>query len=250
MFSMSLFKKELREFRWKIIVGFIIFIITAVIIPLTFKYLREIILLIPEIPGFEGFEKLLQDYDIYTWSQWNGKNLYQTGTILAIIMAMNLISGEKVAKTLEFLIARPVSRAAIYFTKFAAGVISLGLVVWGSTAVLYIFSHVMGYNLSGKLLISTIITFVGLIFVFTFTLLISTVLDEPVKVGLLSALFLLLSAVPGWFKKTYFLSVFYHMKAAEYYFEGKFPFTALIIIGLFSFAFYYLGIKVFEKKEP
>ncbi len=251
MFNMSLFKKELRESRWKIIIGFIIFILTAVSVPLLFKYVKDIFTQLPEIPGFEGFERFLQDYNSYTWSQWNGKNLYQVGTILAIITGMNLISGEKVSKTLEFLLAKPVSRSTLYFTKFAAGVISLGLVIWGSTVVLYIVSLIMGHNLlPGKLMVSTLITFIGLIFVFTLTLLFSTILEEPVKVGLLSALCLILLAVPGWFEKTFRLSVFHHMKAFEYFFEGKFPLTALIIISLFSLGMYYMGFKIFERAEP
>lgn len=251
MFNMSLFKKELRESRWKIIVGFIIFIITAASIPLTFIYVKELVDLFPQIPGLEGFDRFLENYSIYTWNQWNGKNLYQIGTILAIIMGMNLIAGEKVSKTLEFLLAKPVSRASLYFTKFAAAIISLSIIILGSTAILYIISLIVGYDiLPGKLFVSTIITLIGFIFMLTLTLLISTILDEPVKVGLLSAFILFLMAIPGWFRKTYFLSIFHHMKAVEYMLEGNFPVTALIIILLLIMGMYYMGLKIFEKKEP
>ncbi|UNC91971.1 ABC transporter permease [Candidatus Contubernalis alkaliaceticus] len=251
MFNKSLFKKELRESRWKIIVGLIILIITAVSIPLTFTYVKELVDLFPQIPGLEGFDRFLENYSIYTWSQWNGKNLYQIGTILGIIMGMNLIAGEKVSKTLEFLLAKPMSRASLYLTKFATAAISLGIIVLGSTALLYIVSLIMGYQiLPGELFISTIVTLIGFIFVLTLTMLISTVLDEPVKVGLLSAFILFLLAVPGWFQKTYFLSVFHHMTASEYMLEGSFPFTSLIIILLLIGGMYYMGFKLFEKKEP
>ncbi len=251
MFNMSLFMKELRESRWKIVTGLIIFIITAASIPITFMYVKELVELFPQIPGLEGFNRFLENYSIYSWSQWNGKNLYQIGTILAIIMGMNLIAGEKVSKTLEFLLAKPISRASLYFTKFAAGVINLGIIVLVSTTLLYIVSLIMGYQiLLGTLFVSTIITLMGLIFIFTLTLLISTILDEPVKVGLLSAFILFLLAIPGWFQKTYFLSVFHHMKAGEYMLEGNFPFTALIIILLLILGMYYIGFKTFEKNEP
>ncbi len=251
MFSITLFKKEVRESRWKIIIGLIIFIITAVSIPFTFKYVKELLPMIPELPGLEGFDRYLANYNIYTWSQWNGKNLYQVGTILAIIVGMNLIAGEKVSKTLEFLLARPISRSSLYFTKFSAGLLSLGLVIFGSTVFLYILSVIMGYELlAGDLFISTLITFIGFIFIFTLTFLISTVLDEPVKVGLLSAFVLLLLAIPGWFQKTRQLSVFHHMSAAEYFLEGKFPFLPLLAVLLLSAGMYYVGIRIFEKKQP
>ncbi len=76
MFSMTLFKKELREFRWKIIIGLVFFIITAASIPLTFNYIKELLHFIPEMPGLEGFDRYLANFNIYTWSQWSGKNLY------------------------------------------------------------------------------------------------------------------------------------------------------------------------------
>ncbi|RQD76486.1 MAG: hypothetical protein D5R97_04360 [Candidatus Syntrophonatronum acetioxidans] len=251
MFKMSLFQKELRESRWKIIVGLIIFIITAASIPITFKYVKELFALVPEIPGLDNLEMFLENYNLYVWSQWQGKNLYQIGTILAVVMGMNLIAGEKVANTLEFLLAKPLSRGALYFTKFAAGSFSLALIVLGSTAVLYLASLVMGYELMwGQFLVATLITLLGLIFVFLLTLLISTVLDEPVKAGLLSALILLLLALPGWFQQTYRLSVFYHMAGGEYILEGVFPFIPLFVIILISTGVFFAGLKLFERKEP
>ncbi len=251
IFNLNLFKKEVRESRWKIIIGLIIFLITAASIPLTFKYVKELMGMIPELPGLGDFDRFLANYNIYTWSQWNGKNLYQIGTILAIIIGMNLIAGEKVSKTLEFLLARPISRSSLYLTKFSAGLFSLTLVIFVSTVTLYIISVIMGYELlAGDLLVSTLISFIGFVFVFTLTFLLSTILDEPVKVGLLSAFILLLLAIPGWFQKTNHLSVFRHMTAAEYFLEGNFPFLPLFIILLASAGMYFLGLRAFEKKQP
>lgn len=251
MISPSLFKKEVRESRWKIIIGLVVFVITAVSIPLTFKYVQELLPLIEGIPGMGNLDRLLEDYNMYAWSQWNGKNLYQVGTILAIVMGMNLVAGEKVAKTLEFLLARPVSRGTLYFTKFAAGLSSLALVVFGSTVCLFAASALMGYTQgAGGLFLATLVTYAGLIFVFTLTYLVSTVLDEPVKVGLCSALVLLLLSIPGWFPRTRWLSLFRHMSGAGYVLEGNFPLVALSVILLLTAGMYYLGSRLFEQKQP
>lgn len=252
MISGPLLRKELRESRWKIIIGLIIFVATAVSIPLLYNFIREIFTQVPPLEslGMAEMGKLLEDYNSYVWSQWSGKNLYQIGAILAIITGMNLISGEKAHKTLEFLLTRPVSRSSIYLTKFLGGIISLGVVVWASTAVLYVTSITAGHNLNaGRLLASSLISFVGLIFIFSLTLLLSSLLEDAVRAGLAAALCTFILAVPGWFESTGHLSIFYHMRAVEFFFENKFPFLPLTIMLAFAAAIYYGGLLIFKKAE-
>jgi len=197
----------------------------------------------PDIP-------IMENHNYYLWSQWNAKNLYQVGTILAILLGMNVFAGEVSRGTAGFLMTRPITRAEVFITKASAGAVMLFLIVFLSTLAL-ILSAVIEFGTVdvGRLVVATIITIVGLLVIYSFSLLISVLIDEPVKAGAVSALGVFLSAVPGWFPKTTNFSLFTHITATEYFTDGNLPVVELLVMVLLITIFLYVSLYKFSEKE-
>ncbi len=248
----NLLKKELKEHRWKFIIGTIILIVTGAVIPLTYQIINE---MFQEMSG-EQYSRFLPDLALmentnyYIWSQWNAKNLYQIGTILALLLGINTIAGEVNKNTLGFLLTRPLSRKEAFFTKVIGGVVWLFLAVFISTIFLILLSiYEFGEVATGELLITTLITFCGFLVIYSFSILFSTLIDEPVKAGAVAALLIFISAVPGWFSKTSHLSLFSHIGGGKYFIEGQFPFLPVLVMILITAVFLVIAVNLFCKKE-
>jgi len=248
----NLLYKEMKQNLWKFIIGTILLTITAISLPLLYDIVIDMVGNVSEehISRFLPDMSFIEDHNLYIWSQWHGKNLYQIGTILAIILGMNAVAGEVNNKTIGFLLTRPVSRSQVFITKTLAGAIWLALSVAFSTLVLILMaSYEFGGIDIGRLLIATLITLLGLLVLYSFTLLLSVLIDEPIKVGAVSALIIFLLSVPGWFSATREYSIFTHLNAFEYFVEGNFPVGVVLIFIIMIFSFLTISVRHFSQKE-
>jgi len=250
-----LLRKELREARWKIVLGTAILTATAVFIPLAFNYIKDLISALPQeqLEKYGGMMTLniFNDFSLYLWSQWNAKNLTQIGTILAVLVGMNLIAGEISGQTAGFLLTRPVSRRSVFLTKALAGMLIIIFMVWFATIIMVaVVNYFTPYTIdAGRLFLTTVLTTLGLLVLFSLTLLFSTLIDEPVKAGGATVLIILLMVLFGWFGPLRFLNLFNYMSGARYFLGGIFPVVQAAILCGAILVLSVAGLSVFEKKE-
>ena len=249
-----LLRKELREARWKLVLGTAILASIAVFIPLSFNFIKELIFSIPQeqLERYGGMMpvNIFNDFTLYLWSQWNAKNLTQIGTILAVLVGMNLIAGETSGQTAGFLLARPVSRRNVFLTKALAGMLSIIFMVWLSTIIMVITVHFTAYTVdAGRLLTTTVLTTLGLLLLFCLTMLFSTLIDEPVKAGGATGFVVLLMVFFGWIEPLRWLNLFNYMHGARYFIGGIFPVVPAAIMCAAALVLLAAGLKLFEKKE-
>ncbi|MFO8059643.1 MAG: ABC transporter permease subunit [Bacillota bacterium] len=131
--SRGLLGKELREGRWKWMIGGGALLLTALSLPFGFEFLSSLFAAAPPLPEPWGtaISRQMSDYTTYLWLNWYGKNLFQLVVVIAAILGAAPLAGEKSRQSMEFLLAQPVSRAAIFRTKYLAGLALL----WGVIVV-------------------------------------------------------------------------------------------------------------------
>ncbi len=250
----TLLRKELREARWKLVLGTAILAAMAVFIPLSFNFIKELIFAIPQ-EQLERYGSMMpvnifNDFTLYLWSQWNAKNLTQIGTILTVLVGMNLIAGETNGQTAGFLLTRPVSRRNIFLTKALAGMLIIISMVWFSTIIMVITVHFTPYTIdTGRLFVTTAITTLGLLVLFSLALLFSTLIDDSVKAGGATALVIILMVFFGWIEPLRYLNLFNYMHGARYFIGGIFPVISAAIMCVAILVLLAAGLKLFEKKE-
>ena len=131
----ALVSKELRESRWKLILGVLLCGVTGAILGPMYEWVRELMGMpaMQALPGSlsAAIEVQLASYLPYIWSNWYGKNLLQYMVVLAIIYGSGLLAGEVTRRTSTFLFSKPVSRMQVMLVKY---LIALG-VLWVSAAV-------------------------------------------------------------------------------------------------------------------
>lgn len=251
----ALFRKEIREALWKIILGAVVMIFLALSLPYLFEIIQGFVSQIP--PEQMGWIQqlvpvnILQNYSLYIWSQWNGKNLYQVGTILAVLFGMSLVAGETGGHTISFLLARPIARKQVYTTKIAAGALSLIFIIGVSTFALLLSAIRFAPEPveSGVIIMATLITALGLLLVFSLAMFFSTIVDDSVKAGGITALVLLISSIMGWLPLTRKLSLFTHITGAQYVLQGTFPVVPVFVMAVLTVGLWVAGATFFDKKQ-
>ncbi|MDW7651855.1 MAG: ABC transporter permease subunit [Bacillota bacterium] len=251
----ALIKKELREALWKLVLGLALMIVTAASIPLMYEMIADLLsqLKLEEMGFFSNFMSpgILSDYSAYLWSQWNGKNLLNIGTVLAVILGMGTIAGEVSNQTISFLLTRPISRRTVFISKVFSGAFILAVIVAVSTVVMLVLAAVSSPEFLdvGRLLVATCITFLGLLLIYIMTVFFSTILSDPVKVAGVTILAIIVMYTLGWFAVTRKFALFVQMAAGGYFLGGVFPTGAVIVMLLTVVLLSAVGITVFERRE-
>lgn len=251
MINLALFGKELRENRIKFYIIFFILAVIAVVIPLIFEPARDFFDKIT-LPG--QLQRELQfigsNYNNYAWSQWTAKNLAQLGTIAAIIFGMGALAGEISYGTALFLASKPVSPREIYTTKAAAGLMLLAFCIFGSTLLLMLVTGWKGFELDyADFMVASLITFAGVAVIYLGTLIFSALIADPLKAGVVAALFWVIASLPGYFNATAVLSIFYQMKAVPFWLFGQSPIVPLGLALVTSGILYEAGVALWSRRE-
>lgn len=190
------------------------------------------------------------DYRFYVWSQWFGKNLTQLGSILAVIFGAGMISTEVSRKTMQFLLAKPLSRQDIFTAKYVVNYIILALTVVISTLALYIGIIVAGRSYPlGLIVESTVIATAGLGVVFSMAAYFSAIFDRTLISVVVSALAALALSVPGYFPALVKYSLYYQMAGIGIIKNEEFPLVMLAVLVLVSAVLYMLGRTRFARRD-
>ncbi len=188
--SLPLLAKELREARWKWIVGGGALLVTMLTLCLMFDFLSSMAaegIPLPE-PWASQVLRQMRDYGVYAWLNWYGKNLYQIVLVIAVILGSAPLTGERSLGTLEFLLSQPLGRRCIFITKFTGGLLVLWLLVVLSTLAVGPCSWLAGHTLDlGGFLRGLPVSLGAAALFYSITFLFSAILrSEPLKVALVS----------------------------------------------------------------
>lgn len=229
----TLIAKELRELRWKLLVGFLALLGAVLLMILMYEKIQ---LVLPEdtsqLPPFVTPEMLesLGDYTTAMWSNFNDKNIPQIGTLLAIVLGIGLLAPEIESGTITLLLTNGVCRKRVFWIKTTLAVVTLIVLPMVVTVLIGPFSRAFGYSLRHlRQIPATLVASLSLAFVMAVSLFISLLVKERIWSGIACAILFGLWSVLGFWKSTRVLSPFYHMRAADYFFgETGFPWlTAL-----------------------
>ena len=116
---LALLRKELLE-QWrtrKVIVVLAVFLLFGLTSPLLARFVFEIV---QSVPGAEQFAGLIPTPTAADAVAQFIENITQFGFILALLLAMGLIAGEKERGTAAMTLSKPVPRWAFVFSKFDA----------------------------------------------------------------------------------------------------------------------------------
>ena len=235
-----LVRKEMQQLRWVLIIGVILGLGLVGVIVGSFHYLGQLVNEIPSevlelLARYEFTRELMfifDDYSLYVWSQWNAKNLYQFATVIALIMAAIQFAGEINNQTMSFYLTRPISRKQGYIAKIAAGLLVMLVIFGGGTLIFWAVSSVMGYVADwGRLLGALLISLAWAWAFYCLASIISLWAREPIKAGVAGGAIALLLSVPGLFPAARPFSIFYQMRAVDYFLHGD-PLLWSLISGL------------------
>lgn len=252
----NLIIKEAKEHKWKLIIGLIILIAVGVSLPITFDYIFDLMEHLEGLPGIIGeaiyrdFHHFLSNYEVYLWSQWNGKNLTQIAGIISLILGATAIATETSKGTLEFLFSKPISKAQILSSKIIVGITYIAILIIVPTLAMLLASVIMGKPDFGVLVtIGLIPVFLGMVVYYFLGLLFSIYTDDSIKAFAFAAGVVILNILMGFTKATRRLSLSYHTQGIDYVVNGSFPFLSVFILVGLSLCLAFVCYKGFIKKE-
>ena len=254
----ALMAKEWRQLRWVWVIGGVLCLVTAV---LTVAFYGTLGQMIEEIPPevldvllrYDAGQQLLTlvaSFDVYLWSQWNAKNMIQLGSLFVIIIATMQFAQEAGKKTMGFYLTRPISRREGLAGKMLSGLMALGAVFGAGTLALILLSRLFGYDVpAGRFLVAFLVGFCWMAVFYALAVRISIGGLEPVLSAVITAAVGLGLSLPIFAGSWRVLSIFYQMRAGNYYLQGQNPLwsvsAALILFSLLTL----LNIRAFSRKD-
>ena len=196
-------------------------------------------------------QQLTGSYDAYVWSQWFSKNGPEILAILAAVLGASLIANEVNKGTIFFLLSKPVGRDRVLLTKYlVSALILLGVLLLGGVAIL-IAAAIVGHPQNvGGVLISTVLLWLGMLFVLGLALLFSVLFHDVLRPMIFSLLFTLLLSIPGLIPNATLNDwnlTFYWSNFAAY--RGTmFPLKALLICLIAAMVPLVLAMPLFRKQ--
>lgn len=252
----NLIVKEAKEHKWKLIIGLIILIVASVSLPLTFDYIFDFMEILEVLPGplggaiYQEMHYYLSDYDVYLWSQWNGKNLTQIAGIIALLLGATAIASETSKGTLEYLLSKPVTKAQILTSKIMVGLVYLLLIVLIPSLTMILASVIIGKTDFGVLVtLGLIPVFFGMVVYYFVGLLFSIFTDDSIKAFAFAAGVVILNSLLAFTKSTQKFSLSYHTKGVDYVVNGSFPYLSMFILIGLSAILAFICYQGFLKKE-
>jgi len=224
-----LVRKELRQVRWVLLVGLGLTLLFGLSLPYFYRFVSRIAGAGVGLPGLPAdLIRQLTDFRLYLWANWYGKNLYQNLTVIALILGAGAVAGERARGTLPFLLTLPVSRRQVVTAKLVAGSVVLAACTVIPTVGVWVASPWLGGQSAPQgFLLGMPLAWAGSLVVLGLAMLVSVFAEDGVRAGVVAGLLCLVLAVPGWFRSTFFLSFFWHMKAYSLM-MGHFPWVSLL----------------------
>jgi ABC-2 type transport system permease protein len=252
--------KECIEARWKAIIGSVVAFVGAVVLAATYDLIKNSVVnslttgnAAKQIPSqLQGqIQQILGSYEAYVWSQWFSKNGPEILAILAAVLGASLIASEVSKGTIFFLLSKPVSRDRVLLTKYGVNaLILLGIMVLSGLGLLAAAALVGHAQNVGGVLISTLLLWLGMLFVLGLALLFSVVFHDVLRPLIFALLITLLLSIPGLIPNaavnSWNLTLYWSNLAA--YQGTAFPVKALIICLIAAVVPVALAIPLFRKQ--
>src|SRR3990172_8224358 len=147
----TLFWKEWLEQRrsYRLLAAVIVLAIAGILGPLTAKYLPQMLVSMAHVP--QGLEGILPAGGIsgggggilVVWVGEYSENVVQFGALLALLLPMAAIVGEKTQGTAALTLSKPVSRFSFVAAKLGAQGLTLFLAVLTAVAIGYLYVGVL-----------------------------------------------------------------------------------------------------------
>ena len=159
-------KELLQQARTKrLLIVVAVFVLFGLTSPLLAKFTPE---LLSSIPGAEQFADLIPEPSVADALAQYIKNLTQFGFILAVLLGMGAVAGEKERGTAALILSKPLPRWAFLLSKFVAQVavyvLALGIAALGAyyyTFILFGPVDIGSFALLNLLLLLWLLTFVA-----------------------------------------------------------------------------------------
>jgi len=248
--------KELIEARWKAIIGTLVAAVAAGALAGTYNFIANALATgnatkgIP--PQFQSqIQQLIGSYESYAWSQWFSKTGPEVLAILAAVLGASLIAGEINRGTIFFLLSKPVSRDGVLLAKYLVSALILLGAILASGVVLLGVAVLMGHPQPvGGVLISTVLLWLGVLFVLGLALLFSVLFKDVLRSLVGALLVTLVLSIPGLIPNSginsWNLTLYWANFAA--YQGTEFPLKALIICLVAAIIPVAVAIPLFRKQ--
>jgi ABC-2 type transport system permease protein len=248
--------KELIEARWKAIIGSVVAVVAAGALAGTYNLIANALATgnatkgIP--PQFQSeIQQLIGSYESYAWSQWFSKTGPEVLAILAAVLGASLIAGEINRGTIFFLLSKPVSRDGVLLTKYlVSAFILLGAILASGVALLVVAALVGHPQPIGGVLISTVLLWLGVLFVLGLALLFSVLFKDVLRSLVGALLVTLVLSIPGLIPNSgvnsWNLTLYWANFAA--YQGTTFPLKALVICLVAALVPVAMAIPLFRRQ--
>ena len=156
-------REQVRTLRLPVVL--VVFAILGLMSPLAARYIKEIV----DAVGGEQLQGVIPDPVVGDAIVQFTKNVGQFGIVIAILVTMGAVAGEKDQGTAAFLLTKPVSRDAFLGAKVVAIGVLLALAIalagalcWAYTAVLFEPVPIVGYAAAMVLVWLTLAVFAAI----------------------------------------------------------------------------------------
>ncbi len=237
-FSWAVFVKEMREARWKWIIGGAFLFLTGASLPLLFPYLQQMMqgITLPG-PWASALDAQLRNYPAYLWLNWYGKNLFQFLLVMAALLGGSSISAERSRGSWEFLLAQPVSKTAVFISKYAAGLVLLFAVAAVPTVFLAPLSRLIGEYIQLTWFIRGLpVTLASASLFYSLCWILGVILDDSLKAAAAGAACCVAVLAIGWFPALQRIALSRHLAAVGTMQTGAVDWPAVAAITLLSAA--------------
>ncbi|MBT9175260.1 MAG: hypothetical protein DDT22_00934 [candidate division WS2 bacterium] len=259
---MGIIFKEWLESRWRFYIGLIVFSLFSLLNVVLYPWLKTMItpefismveLILKQMPFIspeqvQGAFNL--NWNVYLYSSWISKTLYQGMAIYLLFMAAPLLASEESRGTLEFLIAKPISSFKIITAKYSINLIETIIVAVFSTLILFPASLYMNEFFDFSLFFSGLAqSIVGIVFLFSVAFCISSLCKDQVKAIAFSALAYIALSLPSYLPKYHHLSIFRFMQGINILSKEPISWGTIFLLAAASLILMLLADYIFQKKE-
>jgi ABC-2 type transport system permease protein len=246
--------KEFIEARWKASIGSVVVVMAAAALAGTYDIIKNLLTTgnaTKQVPApLQGqIQQLIGSYDAYAWSQWFSKNGPEILAILAALLGASLIASEVNKGTIFFLLSKPVSRDRVLLTKYAvSALILLGVTLLGGLAILAAAAIVGHPQNVGGVLISTVLLWLGMLFVLGLSLLFSVLFKDVLRPLVLALIIPVVLSIPGLIPNANTWNLTFYWSNFAAYQGTVFPLKELIICLIAALVPVIIAIPLFRQQ--
>ena len=246
--------KEFMEARWKAFIGGAVALIAAAALAGSYDLIKNLLVTgnaTKQIPSqLQGqIQQLMGSYDAYAWSQWFSKTGPEVLAILAALLGASLIASEVNKGTIFFLLSKPVSRDRVLLTKYTVStLILLGVTLLGGLALLAAAAIVGHAQNVGGVMISTVLLWLGMLFVLGLSMLFSVLFKDVLRPLVLALIIPVVLSIPGLIPNANTWNLTFYWSNFAAYQGTVFPLKELIICLVAAIVPVIIAIPLFRKQ--